>query len=103
MIFLLNVLKCDFFEVDDAMFLEVKRPFERIFEILGMQNRDFDEFAKVVIYVGEWPCEQIIYLLDVLINDFAEVDEGMFQRDESSHEHIFCMLSIEKCVSVEFA
>jgi hypothetical protein len=34
--------------------------------------------------------------LDVLKNDFGEVDEAMFQGVERSYELVFCILSIEK-------
>jgi hypothetical protein len=36
---LVNVLKCDFVEIDEAMFLVVERPFERDFYILGMEKK----------------------------------------------------------------
>jgi hypothetical protein len=42
---LLNILKCDFFDVDEAIFLDVERPFERIFYILDIQTYDLDEIA----------------------------------------------------------
>jgi hypothetical protein len=46
--------------------------------------------------LGEWTLELIIGLLDVLKNDFGEVDEGMFQGVERPCEIIFCILVIEK-------
>jgi hypothetical protein len=42
---LLNVLKCDFGDVDEAMFHDVERSFERIFYNLGLQKSDFGEEA----------------------------------------------------------
>jgi hypothetical protein len=49
-----------------------------------------------MFYVGEWPWELIICILDVLKNDFGEVDEAMFECVEKPYEHIFCILNIEK-------
>jgi hypothetical protein len=46
--------------------------------------------------VGEWPLVLIISHLDVLKNDFGEVDETMFQGVESPYELLFCIMSIEK-------
>jgi hypothetical protein len=40
--------------------------------------------------------ELIIGLLDVLKNDFVEVDEAMFHGVERSCEIIFCILGIEE-------
>jgi hypothetical protein len=51
----LNVWKCDFVDIDDAMFRDVARPFERIFNILGIHKSDLDEVAEVMILIGEWP------------------------------------------------
>jgi hypothetical protein len=48
-----------------------------------------------MFYVDQWPCEQIICLLDVLKNVFREVDEAMFQGVENQGELIFCILGIE--------
>jgi hypothetical protein len=42
-----------------------------------------------------------IFLLDVLINDFAELDEAMFEGVERPYEIIFCILSIEESDSRE--
>jgi hypothetical protein len=39
--------------------------------------------------------ELIICLLDVLKNDFGEVDEAMFQGVERPYEHMFCIQGIE--------
>jgi hypothetical protein len=41
----MKVLKCDFGDVDEAMFHDVKRPFERIFHILDIQKSDFGELV----------------------------------------------------------
>jgi hypothetical protein len=48
-----------------------------------------------MFYVGEWPLELIMCLLDVLKNDFGEVDEAMLEGVRPN-EFIFCILSIEK-------
>jgi hypothetical protein len=50
----------------------------------------------MMFYVGEWAWQPIICLLYVLINDFAEVDEAMFQGVERPYKLIFCILSFEK-------
>jgi hypothetical protein len=34
-----NVLKCNFADVDEALFNDVEMPFERILYILGFKNR----------------------------------------------------------------
>jgi hypothetical protein len=39
--------------------------------------------------VDEWPLEHIIFLLDVLKNDFGEVNEVMFEGVERPYEIIF--------------
>jgi hypothetical protein len=43
--FLLNVLKNDIGDVDEAMFHGVKRPGERIFCIQDLKQSDLDEVA----------------------------------------------------------
>jgi hypothetical protein len=43
----LNVLKCDFGDVDEAMFLYIERLQERIFYILGIKKSDLYEVADV--------------------------------------------------------
>jgi hypothetical protein len=43
----LNVLKCDFFEVDEAMFHDVERPQKYIFYILRIKKSDLYEFEEV--------------------------------------------------------
>jgi hypothetical protein len=45
--FLLEVLKNDFGEVDESMFHDVERPFGSIFYILGTEKSDLDEVAYV--------------------------------------------------------
>jgi hypothetical protein len=45
--------------------------------------------------VGEWRLQLIICLLDVLKNDFGEVDEEMIQGVERPCEIILCVLEIE--------
>jgi hypothetical protein len=40
-----NVLIFDFGVVDESMFHDVQRPFERIFNILGIEKSDLNEFA----------------------------------------------------------
>jgi hypothetical protein len=49
-----------------------------------------------MVLVGDWPRELIICLLVVLRNDFAEVDEAMFQGVQRQCELIFCILGVEK-------
>jgi hypothetical protein len=44
---LLNILKCDFGDVDEAMLRVVERQFESIFYILGMQKRNLYDAAEV--------------------------------------------------------
>jgi hypothetical protein len=43
-----NVLKYDFVDVDEAMFHDVERIFERIFYILGIQKSVLDDVAEVM-------------------------------------------------------
>jgi hypothetical protein len=50
----LDVSKCDFGEVDAAIFVGVERPSVLIFGILGIQKSDFYEFAEVMFQVDEW-------------------------------------------------
>jgi hypothetical protein len=45
---LLNDLKVDLGDVDEAMFHDVDRPFEYIFYIPGIQKSDLDEVAEVI-------------------------------------------------------
>jgi hypothetical protein len=49
-----------------------------------------------MFYVGEWPCEISIFLLNILKNDFGEVDEEKFQGVERPCELIFCFVVIKK-------
>jgi hypothetical protein len=44
-IYLLNVLKCDFGNDDEAMFHDVERPFEGFFYILSIEKNYLDEVA----------------------------------------------------------
>jgi hypothetical protein len=37
-----------------------------------------NEFSEVMCLVGVWPWELIICLIDILKNDYGEVDEAMF-------------------------
>jgi hypothetical protein len=41
------------------------------------------------------PCEHLIWLLDVLKNNFVEVDEAMFHEVERPFKRIFYILRIE--------
>jgi hypothetical protein len=45
MICLPNVLKCNFGDVDEAMFHDVERPYEHIFFLLSMERSHSDEVA----------------------------------------------------------
>jgi hypothetical protein len=56
-----------------------------------------------MFYVFHWPCELIICFLDILNNDFGEVDEAMFQGVEKQCELIFFILGIRKSELVEVA
>jgi hypothetical protein len=91
-----NVLKCDFGDVDETMFHDVERTFERIFLLLGIQKRVLDEVAVLMFLVCEWPWEFIICILDVLKNYFVEFEEAMFQGVKKPLELNFCNMSIEK-------
>jgi hypothetical protein len=62
---LLDVLKCNNGEVDEAMFEGVERQCEEIFNILSIQKSDLDEVANVMFQLDEWYCEINICLLDV--------------------------------------
>jgi hypothetical protein len=44
----MNVLKCDFGEVVEAMFQGVERPYEQIFCMLSIEKSDSDEVAEVM-------------------------------------------------------
>jgi hypothetical protein len=46
---LLNVLKCDFVDIDEAMLHDVERLLETRTDILGIQKRDLVEFAEVLL------------------------------------------------------
>jgi hypothetical protein len=92
----MNVLKCDFGDIDEAMIHDVKRPYEYIFCTLSFKSSDSDEFSQVMFYVGEWTWEYTICLTNVLKNDFGEVDEATFQSVERQHKLIFYILGIEK-------
>jgi hypothetical protein len=43
-----NVLKYDFCKVDEAIFHDIERTFERIFYILGIQKSVCDNVAEVM-------------------------------------------------------
>jgi hypothetical protein len=45
---LLNILKSDFGVFDEAMFHNVERLYERIYNVLGIQKSNLDEIAEVV-------------------------------------------------------
>jgi hypothetical protein len=49
-----NFLKCDFGVVDEAMFDDDERTFERIFYILCIQKSILDDVAEVMFSVGQW-------------------------------------------------
>jgi hypothetical protein len=49
---LVNDLKCNFGDVDEAIFRNVERTFERIFYILSVQKSVLDEIAEVVLSMG---------------------------------------------------
>jgi hypothetical protein len=99
---LVNVLKCDFVEVDEAMFLFVERHFERIFYILGMQKKKNLSIPRK--WLSRW--KSLIthhLLLGVLKNDFGDVDEAIFHGVERPKVLTLCFLRIEKSNLYEFA
>jgi hypothetical protein len=69
------------------MFLGVERPFDIIFCILGT-DKATDEVAYVLFCFVECALELIIFLLDVLRNDFGECDEALLEGVEITCEHI---------------
>jgi hypothetical protein len=91
----LKVLKCVIDDVE-ALFEGDGRACEHILCILGIQKSGMDEFAELMIQVGEWPREIIIRILDVLKCDFGEVVEALFEDVETPSELIFCILGIQK-------
>jgi hypothetical protein len=78
------------------MFHYTERPFVCISYFLGIQKTDFDEVAEELLYVGECVWELILYLLDVLENDFAEVDKAMFLGVDLPCQIILCFQGFEK-------
>jgi hypothetical protein len=42
------VLKFDFVKVDESMFYDVERLFQRIFYVLGIRKDDLDEVVEVM-------------------------------------------------------
>jgi hypothetical protein len=46
--------------------------------------------------VGEWPWDLLVCVLDVLENNFNELNEALFQLVERSCEIYFCYLGIQK-------
>jgi hypothetical protein len=69
----------------------------------GHRKKVFHEFAEVTFYVGEWCLELIICFLDVLKNDFSEVNEVTIQDFKRPWELIFCYLGIENSELGEIA
>jgi hypothetical protein len=55
LICLLDVLKCDIVEVDEAMYQGVERTYKLIFCILDIQKSALDEVAEIIFQIGEWP------------------------------------------------
>jgi hypothetical protein len=62
-----------------------------------------DEEAVVMFQVGKWPWELIICFLDVLIFEYVEVDEAMFEGDERQCNLIFGIQEIQKSEMDEVA
>jgi hypothetical protein len=52
---LLDVLKCDFREVDEAMFESEKVHANSFSASLDIQKSDLDEFPEVMFQLGKWP------------------------------------------------
>jgi hypothetical protein len=61
-------------DADEVMFRNVKMPFQRNFYSVEFRK---GENAEVMFWVGEWRLELINCLLDVLKNDFVEVNKTM--------------------------
>jgi hypothetical protein len=52
---LMDVLKCDLVEVNEAKFQGVDRPCEIIFSIQEIQKSCLAVVAEIMFEVGEWP------------------------------------------------
>jgi hypothetical protein len=61
----LDVLKCDFSDVDEPKFHDVERPLERFFYIQSIQKRNLHEIVEMTFYVSEMRWQVIICLLEV--------------------------------------
>jgi hypothetical protein len=48
-----------------------------------------------MIYVDEWAWKNIICLLEVLVDDFVEVDEALLQGVDRPRKLILCFLGME--------
>jgi hypothetical protein len=94
-----NVLKCDIGDVDETMFHDVERTFERIFFISGIKKSIFREVDSVMFYLSEWPWEHIVCILGVLKTALVK----SMMRCKNAIGINFCILSIEKCDLVEVA
>jgi hypothetical protein len=91
---LLDVLKNDLGDVDEAMFQCVERPCEIIFCITGIEKANWTNSlvvlsGKIALTTHNLPSVR-------LKNDFGEDDEAMFQGFERPYEFIFCIVGIEK-------
>jgi hypothetical protein len=62
---------------------------------LGIVKMRFGRRRLSDVLRTEWPWELIMWLLDVLKNDFGEGDEAIFQGLERQYELIFCVLGFE--------
>jgi hypothetical protein len=51
-----------------------------------------------MFYVGEWPRELIICLLNILKCDFGDVDEAMLHGVERQFERYFYILAFQKVI-----
>jgi hypothetical protein len=60
---LLDVLKCEFGDVDEAMFQGVESPCEQIFCLLHVAKCDFGEVDKAMFQVVEYPWKSVFRLL----------------------------------------
>jgi hypothetical protein len=94
---LLNVLKCDLGDVDEEIFHDVERPFQRFFYFLRFQKKkDLDEICESDVLNRQIALRTHNLLLDIFKYVFGEVDETMFQGVERPCDNIFCILLIEK-------
>jgi hypothetical protein len=77
-------------------YFKVSKCHANSFSIFWAFKKAVSIVQEIIFEVGDLSSEFIICLLDVLKNDFAEVDEAMFEGFEKPCEPIFGILSIQK-------